>query len=426
MGRFSIRPQSLAARGAVFAALICLALGVPLLIGAWRVIATSHACQGAAAAALLARAFRTTDPIDTQSVDTPDLAEALRHTELPLIWAGLIADGQVVQELRQRPSFDAESVVAQVRCQGHRTTHAALIVGGRPSARFELHTYATAADGPVLALVLDRGEGGTTALALQLLALGVLAAIGVGASLAWFRQAVARPLGTLHEQITRVHRGAKDLALADVPAELAGLVQEAAAMRAEVESWRGEVRHLRHAMDDAVQTRTRHAQRAQQQAQREAGSDALTGLANRRTFEQVLPPLFDRQRRAGEPLSLIVFDVDRFKPLNDTHGHPAGDRLLAEIGKLLRSCTRRGIDLAVRYGGDEFILVLPNTRAHQATALAERLKQLLAQQIRSWIKLNPPPGLSAGVAEWSEHGATTWEELLKRADQAMYRVKHRR
>lgn len=425
MGRLSIRPHSLAARGAVFALLICLALGIPLLIGAWRVVAVSGARERAATAALLAHAFRTSDPPDAQPGDEADLADNLRQCELPLIWAGVIVHDQVIQELRPRPSFDAEAVVAQVRQQGHRTMRAALKVGGRPSARFELHTHVRAADGPVLALVLDR-ETSTAGLGLQLSLLGVLAAGGVGASLAWFRHAIARPLGTLHEQIARVHRGAKDLALADVPAELAGLVQEAAAMRKELESWRGEVRHLRSAMDDAVKTRTRHAERAQKQAKREAGSDALTGLANRRTLEEFLPPLFDRLRRAGEPLSLVLFDVDRFKPLNDTHGHPAGDRLLTEIGKLLRSCTRRGIDLAVRYGGDEFVLVLPNTRAHQATALAERLKQLLAQQIRPWIKLNPPPGLSAGVAEWSEHGATTWEELLQRADQAMYRVKHRR
>lgn len=107
----------------------------------------------------------------------------------------------------------------------------------------------------------------------------------------------------------------------------------------------------------------------------QATRDWLTGLHNRRYFEEALADQLAIANRYSRPLSLILFDIDHFKQINDTHGHEAGDQLLRTFAELLRNSIREA-DIAARYGGDEFVVLLPETDLTNARILAERIRQL--------------------------------------------------
>jgi diguanylate cyclase (GGDEF)-like protein/PAS domain S-box-containing protein len=153
-------------------------------------------------------------------------------------------------------------------------------------------------------------------------------------------------------------------------------------------------------------------------------TDNLTGLFNQRHFHTCLHSEIDRARRYGRPLSLICIDLDGFKAVNDQLGHSKGDDVLGLIGEVLHALMRRA-DLPFRYGGDEFMLLLPETRAAEATALAERVRMaLLARWPADWEAHHPDVPrvtLSLGAAELApdEDG----HALVKRADLAMYEAK---
>jgi len=151
--------------------------------------------------------------------------------------------------------------------------------------------------------------------------------------------------------------------------------------------------------------------------------DSLTELYNRRYLDESLELEVSRCQRNHSDLSVIMFDLDRFKRLNDTYGHEAGDDALRVFSSLLRAGLRAG-DIACRYGGEEFFLILPGTGLSQAAEIAER--------IRSNLQDNPadkelPPFLadltvSAGVASMPQHGASA-DALLDKVDQALYQAK---
>jgi diguanylate cyclase (GGDEF)-like protein len=157
----------------------------------------------------------------------------------------------------------------------------------------------------------------------------------------------------------------------------------------------------------------------------QANRDKLTGLLNRRSLEESLPELLARCRAATAPLTVMMGDVDHFKPLNDTLGHAAGDDLLRALGQLLRSALRP-TDLAFRYGGDEFALILPNTTPDEARAVADRLVRLVDGLTRP-LPVAEPPRLSIGVL--GLHDAppdAAAAELLDAADRLLYAIKAER
>lgn len=148
-----------------------------------------------------------------------------------------------------------------------------------------------------------------------------------------------------------------------------------------------------------------------------ATTDALTGLANRRTFETHVATEFARAGRNHTPLSLIVLDIDNFKKRNDTLGHTAGDEALRIIGRVLRE-SLRATDLSARVGGEEFAILLPGTDLSHAILLARRIQTRLRQ-----AKAGTMP-LSASIGIVTDDGsATTWEGMVSQADQAMYMAK---
>lgn len=163
--------------------------------------------------------------------------------------------------------------------------------------------------------------------------------------------------------------------------------------------------------------------RERQELTRNALSDPLTGLGNRRHFDQRLDEEVARANRYKEQLSLIMIDLDRFKDINDQNGHVVGDDVLAAVGKLLRD-TLRLTDAAVRYGGDEFAIILPGTTKTEAWVVAEKVRSELQElTIRGSSGQAVEIRASLGVASFSaEHESAM--HLLEAADAALYRAKH--
>ena len=155
-----------------------------------------------------------------------------------------------------------------------------------------------------------------------------------------------------------------------------------------------------------------------------AVTDALTGLHNRRYLDNHLRTLFNRAAARGRALSICITDIDRFKTINDTYGHDAGDDILRQFAARIRS-TVRGADLACRYGGEEFVVVMPDTDAAAAGMIAERLRGLIENQpfvIRSTGQAISVTA-SLGIAS-NEAAVETPEQLLKQADRALYEAKN--
>jgi diguanylate cyclase (GGDEF)-like protein len=155
-----------------------------------------------------------------------------------------------------------------------------------------------------------------------------------------------------------------------------------------------------------------------------SNTDELTGLANRRYFQEILAREVAQARRYGTGFSVVLADIDHFKAYNDTHGHLRGDAVLRKVAAILLQNTR-GIDLVARFGGEEFIVLLPKTTTEGGRAAADKLRQCVAAEVFSGAERSQPGGrltLSLGVAEYPRDSKDIYE-LLDLADQALYRAK---
>lgn len=167
-----------------------------------------------------------------------------------------------------------------------------------------------------------------------------------------------------------------------------------------------DLEHLNHALED------------------QALHDGLTGISNRRHFDQALQQEFARAQREGTPLSLLMLDVDNFKSFNDNYGHLAGDHCLRRIAQVLQSFERRPGDLAARYGGEEFTVLLPNTPGEGALDLAETIRQAvqdlgIPHQASAYRVVTLSGGVSAGVPTPTDSP----QDWINKADNALYRAK---
>ena len=154
--------------------------------------------------------------------------------------------------------------------------------------------------------------------------------------------------------------------------------------------------------------------------------DGLTGIANRRYFDEFLEKEWQRNMRDNKPVSLIMGDIDFFKNFNDTYGHPAGDDCLVQIAAILNNIAKRPGDLAARYGGEEFAVILSGTDLKPASALAEKAHKQLSNigiphsdsQVADYVTL------SLGVASIIPKYGTKSSDLIKAADEALYKAKN--
>lgn len=156
-----------------------------------------------------------------------------------------------------------------------------------------------------------------------------------------------------------------------------------------------------------------------------ATHDSLTGLANRRLFERAMDIEFGRGARQASSLSLIMLDIDFFKRYNDTYGHVAGDHCLAEVARAIKGCCHRKADLAVRYGGEEFAVLLPDTDIRGAMVIAEQIRRSVIDKNISHT--GSPTGIltvSLGCYSFVPTGRDSLEVFVERADAALYQAKH--
>ncbi len=149
--------------------------------------------------------------------------------------------------------------------------------------------------------------------------------------------------------------------------------------------------------------------------------DSLTGLLNRGAIDDELHRLWELHRRGGEPFALLLLDIDHFKRVNDTYGHAAGDRVLAQVAGLLARHARQ-IDMVGRYGGEEFLIAIPHADAAGAAQAAERLRQVIEQQTvqARGVDLRVTASIGVAVVQPSDAGI---DVALARADRALYRAK---
>ena len=152
--------------------------------------------------------------------------------------------------------------------------------------------------------------------------------------------------------------------------------------------------------------------------------DGLTGIANRRCFNQRLELEWHRAARSRQPVALLIADLDLFKELNDTQGHPAGDRCLVQVAGVLHGLATRSADLVARYGGEEFAAILPGAGEEEALAMAERMRAAVSTlRIANATPLGPYMTVSIGVALCIPTNEGTSDSLVAAADRALYRAK---
>ncbi len=155
---------------------------------------------------------------------------------------------------------------------------------------------------------------------------------------------------------------------------------------------------------------------------REANMDRHTGCYNKTYFNNALNLEVKKSKVTGEPLSLVLFDLDHFKALNDNFGHDAGDYVLKEMARIIRSNGVRDQDVFARYGGEEFVILLPKTNLKQAFEISERLRKLIEGHKFMYDLKKLPVTASVGVADYRQ-GVNTGTDLFKRSDAAVYKAK---
>ncbi len=156
-----------------------------------------------------------------------------------------------------------------------------------------------------------------------------------------------------------------------------------------------------------------------------SSTDGLTGLANRRTFDDTMQREWRRAQRGNYPMAVIMADIDHFKKFNDTYGHLEGDECLKKVATALKNAVRRAGDLAARYGGEEFVLLMPMTTVNEATQIAEDIRTSVeSMKIRhEKSRVNDFVTLSLGAAALLPQQGMSAEDLIKEADKAMYQAK---
>lgn len=193
-----------------------------------------------------------------------------------------------------------------------------------------------------------------------------------------------------------------------------------------IDTGQGMARNLLHLLSGRIRKNDEalsHSVSQQQRHARSARVDSLTGLYNRYWLDEMFPRLIERANASGDALSYLMFDVDHFKRFNDTYGHLAGDEVLRTLGTIVLGGLRPD-DSAVRYGGEEFAIILPGLDRAQALEVAQRLCRTIESKTKEILEPQGIPGvtISAGLSELGE--SKTAKEMIAEADAALYRAKN--
>ena len=176
------------------------------------------------------------------------------------------------------------------------------------------------------------------------------------------------------------------------------------------------------ALQESLEERERQLEEINEKLQRMSMTDGLTGIANRRALEEKLKDMFEHSLRLHEPLSIVMCDIDRFKSVNDTYGHQAGDDVLKQFAQVLHHEARE-IDKVGRYGGEEFMLLLPGTVLDAAVTFAERVRHCIESHTFEFEGGSLKRTMSCGVAAWPHPKIQQTDGLIKAADDALYVAK---
>jgi diguanylate cyclase (GGDEF)-like protein len=175
-------------------------------------------------------------------------------------------------------------------------------------------------------------------------------------------------------------------------------------------------------LQDELDLKNRELEVANKRLRKLSITDGLTELFNHRHVHELLHDEWERSLRSGEPVGVAMLDLDRFKSINDTYGHPTGDVILYETARIIRE-TAREIDMVGRYGGEEFIAILPNTSEEDAARFAERVREQVESHVYRDESNEIRMTVSCGVASAPATGVDSPEALLKSADAALYVAK---
>jgi diguanylate cyclase (GGDEF)-like protein len=239
------------------------------------------------------------------------------------------------------------------------------------------------------------------------------------------RRRLYEPLNRLQSLLPEIRAGHSAIDdLSSVKGSLAPIARQFQEILHDLRAEKLKLAELDEEIRQRIANRTDALERKIGSLQQQATRDVLTGLLNRRALNDHLAKVVQRCTSTGLPASVLMIDVDNFKPLNDTLGHAAGDHLLRSIGQLLRS-TLREKDTGFRCGGDEFVIVLEGSDITSANALATRLTSLVDRLVAT-LKVPALPRLSIGTASLADVSTPSAEALLAEADKRLYAIKGNR
>ena len=249
-------------------------------------------------------------------------------------------------------------------------------------------------------------------IALMILMGGFLLATWVSIRIA---AGVTRPIARINEVVARIARGDLEARVAHDPAGVLAPLETGINGMAE------KIAAAQHDLQDKIAAATAELRQQKEAAEALARVDMLTGLANRRAFDETALHEIQRAIRYGTPLALVMADLDFFKAINDKYGHHVGDQVLVDFARMLNASVR-GVDLAGRWGGEEFIILMPGATLDEAVQAAERMRLAVAAAPTKIDGASCGYTASFGVAEFSAQEPTL-DALLGRADRALYRAK---
>lgn len=255
----------------------------------------------------------------------------------------------------------------------------------------------------------------------RLLALGLVAALAFGAVALHLARQFSRPIEQLAEAARRIERGDSEAVFPEKGqlTEVEQLGQSLRSMTRTLLAHERELEEINQSLEAQVLQRTEALAAANRELEQLATRDALTGVHNRRRFDDKLNECLEVAQRTTQGFAVLLIDADHFKKVNDTYGHPAGDAVLQTLARVLGETTR-AVDFVARYGGEEFVILLPHTPdAVRAMAVAEKIRAAIADATF------PGPGrltVSIGASLWQPADPDAGS-VIARADAALYQAK---